>query len=377
MINNNMNKIAIYPGRFHPFHKGHQASYQYLQNQFGADNVFIGTSNVVAPLTSPFSFEDKKMMMTMLGIPEDKIVQVKNPYRSEEITAKLDQDNTVLIFGLSEKDVSRFTFTKKDGSKSYMQPYPKDEMQLKSMKDHAYVVLTPTIDFRVGGDTIKSASQIRSMYIKADDTQRRLIIKDMYGKADSKIKELFDKKLGIAESLSLLLTTLKESKDVANIRKIELALEMEKTAKQIEERDLDEDEVINLGTGFRMTEPQFDVEWEEANRYPYLEKLGKEGWIKLAKTKGEPFMITSTNVGKIANTDAADPDSFEQLEVAKKLRFDDAVKLGRVEMPIVMVKPRSEGGGLELIAGNTRLTGLMAMQGYAMVWLFSAGHLDA
>ena len=376
MINNNMNKIAIYPGRFHPFHKGHQASYQYLQNQFGADNVFIGTSNVVAPLTSPFSFEDKKMMMTMLGIPEDKIVQVKNPYRSEEITAKLDQDNTVLIFGLSEKDVSRFTFTKKDGSKSYMQPYPKDEMQLKSMKDHAYVVLTPTIDFRVGGDTIKSASQIRSMYIKADDTQRRLIIKDMYGKADSKIKELFDKKLGIAESLSLLLTTLKESKDVANIRKIELALEMEKTAKQIEERDLDED-VINIGSGFRMTEPQFDVEWEEANRYPYLEKLGKEGWIKLAKTKGEPFMITSTNVGKIANTDAADPDSFEQLEVAKKLRFDDAVKLGRVEMPIVMVKPRSEGGGLELIAGNTRLTGLMAMQGYAMVWLFSAGHLDA
>ena len=376
MINNSMNKIAIYPGRFHPFHKGHQASYQYLQNQFGADNVFIGTSNVVAPLTSPFSFEDKKMMMTMLGIPEDKIVQVKNPYRSEEITAKLDPDNTVLIFGLSEKDVSRFTFTKKDGSKSYMQPYPKDEMQLKSMKDHAYVVLTPTIDFKVGGDTIKSASQIRSMYIKADDTQRRLIIKDMYGKADSKIKELFDKKLGIAESLSLLLTTLKESKDVANIRKIELALEMEKTAKQIEERDLDED-VINIGSGFRMTEPQFDVEWEEANRYPYLEKLGKEGWIKLAKTKGEPFMITSTNVGKIANTDAADPDSFEQLEVAKKLRFDDAIKLGRVEMPIVMVKPRSEGGGLELIAGNTRLTGLMAMQGYAMVWLFSAGHLDA
>ena len=376
MINNSMNKIAIYPGRFHPFHKGHQASYQYLQNQFGADNVFISTSNVVAPLTSPFTFEDKKMMMTMLGIPEDKIVQVKNPYRSEEITAKLDPDNTVLIFGLSEKDVSRFTFTKKDGSKSYMQPYPKDEMQLKSMKDHAYVVLTPTIDFKVGGDTIKSASQIRSMYIKADDTQRRLIIKDMYGKADSKIKELFDKKLGIAESLSQLLTTLKESKDVANIRKIELALEMEKTAKQIEERDLDED-VINIGSGFRMTEPQFDVEWEEANRYPYLEKLGKEGWIKLAKTKGEPFMITSTNVGKIANTDAADPDSFEQLEVAKKLRFDDAIKLGRVEMPIVMVKPRSEGGGLELIAGNTRLTGLMAMQGYAMVWLFSAGHLDA
>ena len=366
-----MNKIAIYPGRFHPFHKGHQASYQYLQNQFGPDNVFIGTSNVVAPLTSPFTFEDKKMMMTMLGIPEDKIVQVKNPYRAEEITANLDADNTVLIFGLSEKDISRFTFTKKDGSKSYMQPYPRDEQQLKSMKDHAYVVLTPTIDFRVGGQTIKSASQIRSQYIKADDAGRKLIIKDMYGKADSKIKELFDTKLGIAESLSQLLTTLKESKDVTNIKKIELALEMEKVAKQIEERDLDEDEVVNLGTGFRMTEPQFDVEWEEANRYPYLEKLGKEGWIELA-SKGEPYMVTKDIVGRIQNTDATDPDSFEQLEVAKKLRFDDAIKLGRVEMPIVMIKPE---GGMELIAGNTRLTGLMAKQGYAMVWMFSARSL--
>lgn len=372
-----MNKIAIYPGRFHPFHKGHQASYQYLQNQFGPDNVFIGTSNVVAPLTSPFTFEDKKMMMTMLGIPEDKIVQVKNPYRAEEITANLDADNTVLIFGLSEKDISRFTFTKKDGSKSYMQPYPRDEQQLKSMKDHAYVVLTPTIDFRVGGQTIKSASQIRSQYIKADDAGRKLIIKDMYGKADSKIKELFDTKLGIAESLSQLLTTLKESKDVTNIKKIELALEMEKVAKQIEERDLDEsdNEVVNLGTGFRMTEPQFDVEWEEANRYPFLEALGKEGWIKLA-SNGEPYMITPDTVKRMSNTDAADPEAFADLEVAKQQRFEDAIKLGRVEMPIVMIKPKSEGGGMELIAGNTRLTGLMAVQKYAMVWLFSAYNLN-
>jgi len=41
-------------------------------------------------------------------------------------------------------------------------------------------------------------------------------------------------------------------------------------------------------------------------------------------------------------------------------------------MPIVMIKPE---GGMELIAGNTRLTGLMAKQGYAMVWMFSARSL--
>ena len=29
--------------------------------------------------------------------------------------------------------------------------------------------------------------------------------------------------------------------------------------------------------------PNFDFEWEEAKRYPELEKLGKDKWIQLAE----------------------------------------------------------------------------------------------
>ena len=35
--------VVIYPGRFHPFHKGHASVYEHLRSKF--PNVFIATSN--------------------------------------------------------------------------------------------------------------------------------------------------------------------------------------------------------------------------------------------------------------------------------------------------------------------------------------------
>ena len=49
------NVLVIYPGRFQPFHKGHKAVYDYLASRYGRDNVFITTSNKVAPPRSPFT----------------------------------------------------------------------------------------------------------------------------------------------------------------------------------------------------------------------------------------------------------------------------------------------------------------------------------
>lgn len=236
-----MNKLVIYPGRFHPFHKGHFASYQFLVREYGADNVYIATTNAQAPLTSPFSFEEKKQMMMALGVPEDKVVQVTSPYRAEEITGRVNRpEDMVLIYAVSEKDVGRFTFTKKDGTPSHMQPMPKDEAQLKDMTQHAYVTLTPTVNFKVQGKDANSASQIRSAYAKADEQGRKDILQSLYGSADKNIKAIFDRKMEVVEQLSLLMTTLKESRDPMdqNMRKIEIALEMERHLRTIEEADL-------------------------------------------------------------------------------------------------------------------------------------------
>ena len=123
--------------------------------------------------------------------------------------------------------------------------------------------------------------------------------------------------------------------------------------------------------GISYADPQFDVEWEEANRYPYLEKLGSEGWEELAKT-GRAVRVTTDSVKKIGNTGADGSESLDDLEPEKVARLKQAMDSGTVEMPIVVKQP---DGSLELIAGNTRLIGLISTQGEAQVWLVDASTL--
>ena len=114
----------------------------------------------------------------------------------------------------------------------------------------------------------------------------------------------------------------------------------------------------------KMSKPQFDVEWDEAQRYPEFKKLGKDGWIKLA-SKGKATTIISAK--DINNTDAADVDSFKTLDPQKQKRATSQLKSGNVEMPIVAVY---SDGYKELIGGNTRLTAMMRDKGQATVWQF-------
>ena len=123
--------------------------------------------------------------------------------------------------------------------------------------------------------------------------------------------------------------------------------------------------------GISYADPQFDVEWEEANRYPYLEKLGSKGWKELAKT-GRAVRVTTDSVKKIGNTGADGSESLDDLEPEKVARLKQAMDSGTVEMPIVVKQPDDS---LELIAGNTRLIGLISTQGEAQVWLVDASTL--
>jgi hypothetical protein len=202
-----MNYLVIYPGRFHPFHRGHKASYDYLTKKYGENSVYIATSAVVDPLTSPFSYADKVKMITGLDIPSSHVVQVKNPYQAQEITSNLSDEeraNTVLIFAVSEKDMlegsARFRFgTKKNGEPSYLQPMPADGKRLQPLTKHAYVSVTPTVNFRVRGQDADSASAIRKMYRDGNDTDRLQIITDLYGVPDPELKAVFDERLGVNE----------------------------------------------------------------------------------------------------------------------------------------------------------------------------------
>ena len=82
--------IIIFPGRFQPFHKGHNDVYRYLKEVF--PNVFITSTNTNPKKASekvryPFNFEEKVEIMTTLAevdpidiIPES----TKYPYSDAE-----------------------------------------------------------------------------------------------------------------------------------------------------------------------------------------------------------------------------------------------------------------------------------------------------
>jgi hypothetical protein len=192
--------VAIFPGRFHPFHKGHAYMYQQLVSRYGRDRSFIATSNKVEQPKSPFSFSDKAQMMRVAGIPADKIVETRNPYQAQEIVGNFDPTNTILIFAVSEKDMDedpRFSFApKKDGSPSYLQKLPDDLKNAKTLDQHGYITTLPTLDFTVLGEPMRSATELRAKYAAADDDTRKAIINDLYGTYSEDIKHIMDNKIG-------------------------------------------------------------------------------------------------------------------------------------------------------------------------------------
>jgi hypothetical protein len=109
--------IVVYSGRFQPFHKGHYAAYQKLVSKFGANNVYIGTSDKTDGGKSPFNFKEKVVIMgKMFGIPPSKIVKVSNPYAPKEILAAFDGKTTAYIAAVGEKDATRL-------AGKYFKPY--------------------------------------------------------------------------------------------------------------------------------------------------------------------------------------------------------------------------------------------------------------
>ena len=117
---------------------------------------------------------------------------------------------------------------------------------------------------------------------------------------------------------------------------------------------------------FRM--PNFDAEWSEAERYSEFKKIGKDKWIELAK-KGKPVDIDNAMSNNINNTEAGEKDraEFDKLDSNKRDRFVKDLVNNNIELPIIA---RYSDGHLELVGGNTRLTGMMSQLGQGKAWIF-------
>ena len=201
---NPVSTLVIYPGRFQPWHKGHKAVFDHLIKTFGRDNVFIATSNKVDPPRSPFSFGEKVQLMHLTGVPNDRIVETKDPYKALEIVQHYDPQTTRLIFAVSEKDMAedpRFKFGyKKDGSPTYLQAMPKNPAEMQPFSTHGYVMTVPTFEFTVLGEPMRSATDVRALFAKSDDKTQQAIIKDLFGQYSPEVHSLMKNKITLSES---------------------------------------------------------------------------------------------------------------------------------------------------------------------------------
>ena len=195
-------RIAIYPGRFHIFHVGHKFVYDYLVGQYGADNVYITSTGIVELPKSPFSFEEKKAMMVLTGVPEDKIIKVKRNYNDTDILENISgiiPNETNLFYAVSSKDMQddpRFNkFIKKDGTPSYLQPKPQNESAIETMDKHAYIITVPSKSFPILGKVVSSASAIRDMFSKLMPAEYKSFMVDLFGAYDAKVLNILKGKL--------------------------------------------------------------------------------------------------------------------------------------------------------------------------------------
>jgi len=147
-----MKNICIYPGRFQPFGPHHFKSYKWLCSVFGTDNVFIATSNH-QDLNSPLTFHEKLLCISKYNISKDKIVEVKNPYRADELIQRFDPNTTAVIFAYGEKDFGRIKFEKADGTQGYFRQFY-GQKQLEPLSKCGYVVDMPDANLKYNGHEI-------------------------------------------------------------------------------------------------------------------------------------------------------------------------------------------------------------------------------
>jgi hypothetical protein len=201
-----MKKLVIMPGGFHPWHAGHTALYHAAEAAFPSADVFVAATADTA--SRPFPFNLKKMLAQAAGVPANRFIQVKSPFKAEEITQIYDPADTQLIFVRSEKDSDqqpRAGGVKKNGEPAYLQPYKRTK--LAPMSQHGYMAYLPVAQF---GPGMTSATEIRAKWPEMTPSQKSKLIKTIYPAAAgnpsavNKLIEIFDSVLEIKTTVEAI-----------------------------------------------------------------------------------------------------------------------------------------------------------------------------
>ena len=179
-----MKKLVIIPGGFHPFHAGHKALYDAAVAAFPSADVYVAATKDTS--NRPFEFPIKEKLAQLSGIPAHRFIQVKSPFRAEEITQHFNPNDTQLIFVRSEKDRNeqpQAGGVKKDGNPSYLQPYKRNGLQ--PMSQHGYMAYLPVVQF---GPGMTSATEIRAKWPLMNPDQKAELVHALYPQTEGNDK---------------------------------------------------------------------------------------------------------------------------------------------------------------------------------------------
>jgi hypothetical protein len=207
--------VAIYPGRFQPMGKHHAKTYRWLDSQF--DVAYVATSGKVELPKSPFSFKEKKKIINSHGI--SRVVQVKSPYKADEILKKYDPKTTAAVFMFGKKDAGRL-------SGKFFRPW-KGKAEI-GYKEGAYIIEAPHVSMNVPGYGEMSGTAIRKALgdTSLEKKEKTKIFKGIFGHTKNynlivnkleklnETMEAFFKKTGIRDLIKEASNTLPGAREV-------------------------------------------------------------------------------------------------------------------------------------------------------------------
>lgn len=188
--------VVCYPGRFQPFHLGHRDVFVSLQAKFGRDHVYITTSNKTEEGRSPFNFNDKVAFMTASGVPVDRIIEERSPYK---LPPQFNYEDTVFLLVCGEQDAYRLrpgTY-KEDGKPSYYQKFESVE-KCQTADKHAYVVIAKERKklITIGGKQYDAShgTECRALWnkIRKNAKQRGEFLLQVFGRNDPELGRIMD-----------------------------------------------------------------------------------------------------------------------------------------------------------------------------------------
>ena len=280
-----MKKLVIVPGGFHPWHGGHTALYNAAKAAFPSADVVVASTDDTSE--RPFPFRVKKILAQAAGVPANRFIQVRSPFRAQEITQLYDPNETILIFVRSEKDREEMPQpggVKKNGELGYLQPYQRTG--LEPMAQHGYMAYLPVAQF---GGGMTSATEIRSKWPGMRDEQKIKLVKELYpsteGKAAAanKLVEILDSVLvaDLDEDLEHHVIPMDKQNLVANLSK-ELShfVSLIKSGDYIQAQQLLNGEIASRMYDLTQTDRPLDNKTEYDQLSPINAEYGETDYVE-------------------------------------------------------------------------------------------------